>query len=167
MACSTENSELKSLLKKESLEKNNLHDELSILQEELKSIRAKYDEQVSMKDNLQNNVIFLSNKLQKLLTSYEERHSELSLCSRSACLDSECEDLEGLLLQLEELQQSAFHRILLLIEEKEILVHEKLMAQVSLNTAESDVLVMKQKVEHDLQEMVQKITVSGALLQLF
>ncbi|KAH1245285.1 hypothetical protein GmHk_06G015655 [Glycine max] len=165
MACSTENSELKSLLKKESLEKNNLHDELSILQEELKSIRAKYDEQVSMKDNLQNNVIFLSNKLQKLLTSYEERHSELSLCSRSACLDSECEDLEGLLLQLEELQQSAFRRILLLIEEKENLVHEKLMAQVSLNTTESDVLVMKQKFEHDLQEMLHKITVSGALLQ--
>ncbi|RZC06847.1 restin homolog [Glycine soja] len=165
MACSTENSELKSLLKKESLEKNNLHDELSILQEELKSIRTKYDEQVSMKDNLQNNVIFLSNKLQKLLASYEERHSELSLCSRSACLDSECEDLEGLLLQLEELQQSAFRRILLLIEEKENLVHEKLMAQVSLNTTESDVLVMKQKFEHDLQEMLHKITVSGALLQ--
>ncbi|KAG5034639.1 hypothetical protein JHK87_009549 [Glycine soja] len=165
MACSTENSELRSLLKKESLGKKHLHDEISILQEELKSIRTKFDEQVSMKDNLQNNAIFLSKKLQKLLASYEERHSELSLCSRSACLDSECEDVEGLLLQLEELQQSAFHRILLLIEEKEILVHEKLMAQVSLNTAESDVLVMKQKVEHDLQEMVQKITVSGALLQ--
>ncbi|CAJ1974152.1 unnamed protein product [Sphenostylis stenocarpa] len=164
-ACSTENSELKSLLKKESVEINHLHDEISILQEELKSVRTKFDKQVSVKDNLQNNVTFLSNKLQKLLASYEERHTELSLCSRSACLDLKCEDFEGLLLRLEELQQSAFHRILLLTEEKEILVHEKQMTQVSLNTAESGVLVMKQKFEHDLREILHKITVSGALLQ--
>ncbi|RDX92958.1 hypothetical protein CR513_24844 [Mucuna pruriens] len=165
MACSTENSELKSLLQKESLENNHLHNEISILQEELKSVRTKFDEQVSMKDNLQNNVIHLSNKLQKLLASYEEKHSELSLCSRSTYLDSECEELEGLLLRLEELQHGAFHRILLLIEEKEILVHEKHMAQVSLNAAESDILLMKHKFEHDLQEMLCKISVSGALLQ--
>nr|KYP69253.1 hypothetical protein KK1_008441 [Cajanus cajan] len=138
MACSTENSELKSLLKKESLESNHLLGEISILQEELKSLGTKFDEQVSMKDNLQNNVIFFSNKLQKLLASYEERQGELSLCSRSACMDSECEDLE---------------------------VHEKHMAHVSLNTAESDVLVMKQKFEHDLQEMLHKISMSGTLLQ--
>ncbi|KAL9312625.1 hypothetical protein ACSQ67_018077 [Phaseolus vulgaris] len=164
-ACSTENSELKSLLKKESLENNHLHDEMSILQEELKSVRTKIDEQVSMKNNLQSNVTFLSNKLQKLLASYEESHSELSLCSRSAYLDSKCEDIEGLLLRLEELQQSAFHRILLLTEEKEILVHDKQKTQVSLNSAESNALVLKQKFELDLQGMLHKITVSGALLQ--
>ncbi|XP_014501037.1 putative leucine-rich repeat-containing protein DDB_G0290503 [Vigna radiata var. radiata] len=165
VACSTENSELKSLLKKESLENNHLHDEISILQEELKSTRTKIDEEVSMKNNLQGNVTFLSNKLQKLLASYEERHTELSLCSRSACLDSKCEDFEGLLLLLEELQQSAFHRILQLTEEKEILVHDKQKTQVSLNAAESNALVMKQKFEHDLQEMLRRITVSDALLQ--
>ncbi|XP_068480125.1 uncharacterized protein [Phaseolus vulgaris] len=165
VACSTENSELKGLLKKESLENNHLHDEMSILQEELKSVRTKIDEQVSMKNNLQSNVTFLSDKLQKLLASYEESHSELSLCSRSAYLDSKCEDFEGLLLRIEELQQSAFQRILLLTEEKEILVHDKQKTLVSLNSAESNALVMKQKFEHDLQEMLHKITVSGALLQ--
>ncbi|KAK7353118.1 hypothetical protein VNO80_18557 [Phaseolus coccineus] len=165
VACSTENSELKSLLKKESLENNHLHDEIYILQEELKSWRTKIDEEVLMKNNLQSNVTFLSNKLQKLLALYEESHSELSLCSKSAYLDSKCEDFEGLLLRLEELQQSAFHRILLLTEEKEILVHDKQKTQVSLNSAESNALVMKQKFEHDLQEMLHKITVSGALLQ--
>ncbi|KAJ1406801.1 NT-type C2 domain [Sesbania bispinosa] len=165
VACSAENSEFKSLLKQERLENDHLHDEVSALTEELKAMRAKFDELASMKDNLQNNVILFSNKLQKLLASYDDRYNELSLCSRSACLDSECEDLEGLLLQLEELQQSAFDRILLLIEEKKVLVNEKLMAQVSLNTAESDVLVMKQKFGHDLQNMVSRISVSGALLQ--
>ncbi|XP_027904494.1 putative leucine-rich repeat-containing protein DDB_G0290503 [Vigna unguiculata] len=165
LACSTENSELKSLLKKERLENNHLHDEISILQEELKSVRTKIDEEVSMKNNLQSDVTILSHRLQKLLASYEERHSQLSLCSKSVCLDSKCEDFEGLLLRLEELQQSAFHRILQLAEEKEILVHDKQKTQLSLNTAESNALVMKQKFEHDLQEMLRKITVSDALFQ--
>ncbi|XP_061365346.1 uncharacterized protein LOC133308691 [Gastrolobium bilobum] len=165
MVCSAENTELKSLLKKESLEKEHLRDEISIFQEELKAIRTKFDELASMKDNLQNDVIFSSNKLQKLLASYDDRYSELSLCSRSASLDSECEDLRGLLLRLEELQQSAFDRILLLIEEKKNLVNEKHMAQVSLSTAESRVLIMKQKFEHDLQEMGSNINVSSALLE--
>ncbi|XP_027334384.1 GRIP and coiled-coil domain-containing protein 2 isoform X2 [Abrus precatorius] len=165
MECNAENSELKSLLKKETLENDDLHDQISVLQEELKAIRTKFDELASTKDNLQNNVIFSSNKLQKLLASYEQRHNRLSLCNRSASLDSECKDLEGLLLQLEELQQSAFDRILQLTEEKKILVHEKHMAQISLNTAESDVVVMKQKFEHDLQEMLRNINVLGALLQ--
>ncbi|CAI8597472.1 unnamed protein product [Vicia faba] len=164
VACSAENSELKSLLKKESLENYQLHDEISILQEELKSFRAKFDELDSMKNDLQNKVNFLSSKLQELVASYDDRHTELSLCS-SACLDSECKDLEGLLLQLEEQQRNAFDRILVLIEEKKNLASENHMVQVSLNTAESDALVMKQKFECDFQQMVSKISVSGIQLQ--
>ncbi|WJX32629.1 hypothetical protein P8452_20931 [Trifolium repens] len=163
VACSAENSELKGLLKKESLENGNLHDEISILKEELKSFRTNFDELDSMKNDLQNKVVFLSNKLQKLVASYDDRGTELSLCS--ACLDSECEDLEGLLLGLEEQQRNAFDRILVLIEEKKNLVREKHMVQVSLNTAESDALVMKQKFECDLQQMVSDISVSGIQLQ--
>ncbi|XP_012567357.1 uncharacterized protein [Cicer arietinum] len=165
IACSAENSELKSLLKKESLENDQLHDEISILQEELKSIRTKFHELDSMKNDLQNKVIFSSNQLQKLVASYDDRHTDLSLCSSSACLDSKCEDLEGLLLRLEEQQRNAFDRILVLIEEKKILACEKNLAQVSLDTAESDALVMKQKFERDLQQMVSNISVSGIQLQ--
>ncbi|XP_058787683.1 uncharacterized protein LOC131662024 [Vicia villosa] len=163
--CSAENSELKSLLKKESLENSQLHDEISILQEELNSFRAKFDELDSMKNDLQNKVNFLSSKLQELVASYDDRHSELSLGSSSACLDSECKDLEGLLLQLEEQQRNAFDRILVLVEEKKNLVSEKHMVQASLNTAESDALVMKQQFECDFQQMVGKISVSGIQLQ--
>ncbi|CAJ2644321.1 unnamed protein product [Trifolium pratense] len=162
---SAENSELKDLLKKESLENDNLHDEISILKEELKSFRTNFDELDSMKNDLQNKVVFLSNKLQQLVASYDDRCTELSLCSSSACLDSECEDLEGLLLRLEEQQRNAFDRILILIEEKKNLVREKHMVQVSLSTAESDALVMKQKFECDLQKMVSDISVSGIQLQ--
>lgn len=165
IACSAENSELKSLLEKESLENDHLHDEISILQEEIISTKIKFDELVSKKDNLQNKIIFLSIKFQKLVASYDDRHSEFSLSDRSACLDSECKDLEGLLLQLEELQCNAFDRIRLLIEENKVLVNEKHMAQVSLKTAESNALVMTKKFEQDLQKMVSNTSVSGGLLQ--
>ncbi|CAL0319368.1 unnamed protein product [Lupinus luteus] len=165
MACSEENLELKSLLEKESLENGCLHNEISILKEELKGLRIKFDELAPLKDNLHNKVSFLSTKLQKLLASYGDSCSELSLCSRSACLDLECGDVEGLLLQLEELQKSAFDKILLLTDEKKVLVNEKHMAQVSLHTAESDVLVMKKKFEHDLQGLLSNVSVSGSLLQ--
>ncbi|XP_057442265.1 uncharacterized protein LOC130733988 [Lotus japonicus] len=165
VACSAENSELQSLLKKESLENNNLLDKIAILQEELKTVGAESKEMASVKDNLQNNVNFLSDKLQKLMVSHADKYNELSLCNRSACFDSDYKDLEGLLLGLEELHHSAFDRILLLVEEKNILENEKHMAQVSLNTAESDLVVMKQKSEHDLREMQSNISVSGALLQ--
>ncbi|KAE9609018.1 hypothetical protein Lal_00020035 [Lupinus albus] len=165
MACSEENLELKSLLEKESRENGHLHDEISILQEELKSLRIKFDELAPLKDNLHNKVRFLCTKLQKLLESYGDSCSELSLCSRSACFDSECGDVEGLLLQLEELQKSVFDKILLLTHENKVLVNEKHMAQVSLHTAESDVLVMKKKFEHDLQGVLSNVSVSDSLLQ--
>ncbi|KAE9587162.1 putative EEIG1/EHBP1 domain-containing protein [Lupinus albus] len=160
-----ENSGLKNLLEKESVENSHLHDEMSILQGELKVFRIKFDELAPLKDNLQNKANLLSTRLQKLLTSYGDSCSELSLCSRSSCLDSECDDLEGLLLHLEELQKSAFDKILLLTDEKKALVNEKHMAQVSLHTAESDILVMKQKFEHDLQGVLSNVSVSGSLLQ--
>ncbi|OIW14522.1 hypothetical protein TanjilG_04955 [Lupinus angustifolius] len=165
MACSEENSGLKNLLEKESVENGHLHDEISILQEEIKVFRIKFDELAPLKDNLQNKVSLVSTRLQKLLASYGDSCSELSLCSRSACLDSECGDIESLLLHLEELQKSAFDKILLLTDEKKVLVNEKHMAQVSLHTAESDVLVMKQKFEHDLQGVLSNVSVSGSLLQ--
>ncbi|XP_019416966.1 PREDICTED: putative leucine-rich repeat-containing protein DDB_G0290503 isoform X2 [Lupinus angustifolius] len=165
IACSEENLELKSLLEKESLENGYLHNEISILKEELKGLRIKFDELTPLKDNLDNKVSFLSAKLQKLLASYGDSCSELSLCSRSACLDSECGDVDGLLLQLEERQKSVFDKILLLTDEKKVLVNEKHMAQVSLHTAESDVLVMKKKFEHDLHGVLSNVSVSGSLLQ--
>jgi len=165
VACSAENSELNNLLKKESLENDHLHDEIATLQKEIISFRTKFDVLDSMNNDLQNKVMFLSNKLQKLVASYDDRCTELSLCSSSACLDSECKDLEILLLQLEEQQRNAFDRILALVEEKKTLVHEKQMAQVSLSTAESDALVMKQKFGGDLQQMASNISVSSIQLK--
>ncbi|KAL1344573.1 hypothetical protein HN51_018454 [Arachis hypogaea] len=162
MACTTENSEIRSMLKNESLENGHLREEISILHGELEAVRNKFDEMASLKDNLQKNVSFLSNKLQKLLASYDDTYSEISFRGTS---DSECKELEGILLRLEEVQQRTRDRILLLIEEKQVLVDEKHSVQVSLNSAKLDVLVMKQKFEHDLHEMLRKITESSARLQ--
>ncbi|KAI4337739.1 hypothetical protein L6164_016117 [Bauhinia variegata] len=164
-SCTAENLELKNSLEKDGLENDHLRDKISILQEELKAIRIEFDEVASMKDNLQNVVSFLSDRLQKQLMSYENNYSELSLCSRSACHYLGSKDLEGLLLQVEEIQQRACEKILLLMEEKKVLQNENHMAQASLSTAESDFLTMKQKFEHDLQEMLSNLTLSNTLLQ--
>ncbi|KAF7829900.1 restin-like protein [Senna tora] len=162
-ACNAENIELKNLVKKESLANDHLREEISILQEELKAIRTEFDELASLKNNLQSVVGSTSFKLLELIASI--KYSNLSLCSTPVCQDLDSKDLDGLLLQLEQLQQSACDRILQLIEEKKVLVNEEHMAQISLNAAKSDLVVLKQKFENELQEMVSNLSVSSALLQ--
>ncbi|KAI9107090.1 hypothetical protein K1719_022618 [Acacia pycnantha] len=165
VACSTENLELKNLVKKEGQANNILHNEISTLKEELKASRSEFNELVSLKDHLHNVVDSVCIKLQKLIASYANSYSALSLCSTSACQDLKSKDLDGLILQLDELQHTACDRIQQLIEENKVLVNEQHMSQVSLNTAKSDFIVMKQKFEHDLQEMVGNLSMSSALLQ--
>lgn len=165
VACSAENFELKNLVKKESQANNILHGEISTLQVELKASRSELNELVSMKDHLQSVVSCVCIKLQKLIASYANNYSGLSLSSTSACQDLKSQDLDDLILQLEELQHSACDRIQELIEEKKFLVNEQHMSQVSLNTAKSDFIVMKQKFEHDLQGMLSNLSMSSALLQ--
>lgn len=165
VACDAENLELKNFVKKESLANDHLREEKSILQEELKAIRTEFDELASRKDNLQSVISSMCIKLQKIIESYANKCSNLSLSNTSACLDLESKDLEGLFLQLEELQQSACDRILQLIEENKVLENGQHVAHVSLITAKSDFEVMKQRFERDLQEMVSNLTVSSGLLQ--
>ncbi|XP_028757470.1 coiled-coil domain-containing protein 18 isoform X2 [Neltuma alba] len=165
VACNAENLELKNLVKEESQANNIIHNEMSTLREELKASRSELNELVSMKDHLQSVVNSGCIKLQKVIESYANNYSGLSLCSTSSSQDLKSKDLDGLILQLDELQHSACDRIQQLIEEKKVLVNEQHLSQVSLNTAKSDYIVMKQKFEHDLQEMVGNLSTSSALLQ--
>ncbi|KAJ7965662.1 early endosome antigen 1 isoform X1 [Quillaja saponaria] len=137
----------------------------TFLKEELQAVRTEVDELAFAKDNLLSIVNLLSDKLQNLLALYDTKYSDLSLTTKSSCQDLQSKDLAGLVLQLEDLQRNACERILLLMEEKKILIHDRQMAQVSLNTAESDILIVKQKLEHDLREMINNIGTSSALVQ--
>ncbi|KAJ7959058.1 putative Myosin heavy chain-like protein [Quillaja saponaria] len=164
-ACSAENFELINLRKKESLENGYLHDEISFLKEELKTMRTEVEGMAFAKDNLENIVNSLYDKLHNLLVSHDTKYSKLSLWRKSTGQDLRSKDLADLVLQLEELQCGACERILLLMEEKENLMDERHTAQVSLNNTQSDLLIVKQKFERDLREMVNNLSASSALVQ--
>ncbi|KAJ9146378.1 hypothetical protein P3X46_028651 [Hevea brasiliensis] len=165
-ACSAEKAELVCLLEKKTLENGILQQENLSLQDELKIVKIEFGEQASQKENLQNLVDFLRCKLQNLLASYKNKNiNGLPLFCESDSQDLQSRDLTGVLMQLEELQHNACERILQLVEEKKCLMHEMDVAQLSTTTAESEIALMKQKFEHEIRSMVDKLDVSNALLQ--
>lgn len=166
-ACTAEKMVLENLLIKKTQENGNLQNDISVFQEELKAVRTEFDELTSEKENQQNTINFLQDKLWNLLASYDKKYGGLSLWSESFCQDLESKDLAGVVLQLEEFHCNAFKKILQLMDENKDLLNERDLAQVSLRTAESDNLIMKQKFEHDVQAVMNKLDVSNSLLQKF
>ncbi|KAM1465240.1 hypothetical protein FF1_043827 [Malus domestica] len=164
-ACTTEKLQLENLLQKETLENGTLQNKLSSLQEELKSVRTDFDELACTKEDLQNIVNFLQGKLWNLLASYDQKCKSLALCGGCVCQDLESRDLTGVVMQIEELQNNVYGKIVQMMEEKRELAQERDIAQESLRAAESDNLIMKQKFEHDLRGTVDKLDVSSALVQ--
>ncbi|KAG6655661.1 GRIP and coiled-coil domain-containing protein 2 [Carya illinoinensis] len=164
-ACTTEKLELENSLNQKTLENHKLRNDVSSFQEELKAVRTEFDELISEKKNLEDAIKFLQDKLLNRLASCDKKCDRLSLQSESFCQDLESKNLAGVVLQLEELHHNAFEKILQLMEEKEGLVDERDLAQVSLKTAESDNLITKQKFEHYIRAIMDKHDVSSALLQ--
>ena len=165
--CTAEKLVLENLLNKKTQENGNLQNDISLFQEELKEVRFEFNELTSEKENQQNTINFLQEKLWKLLASYDKKYGGMSLWSESFCQDLESKDLTGVVLQLEEFHHNALKRILQLMEENKGLLNERDLVQVSLRTAESDNLIMKQKFEHDIRAAVDKLDVSNSLLQKF
>ncbi|XP_021656815.2 uncharacterized protein LOC110647327 isoform X2 [Hevea brasiliensis] len=165
-ACSSENADLACLLEKKTLENGILQRENFSLQDELKTIKTEFDELASQKQNLQNFVNFMQCKLQNLLASNDNKNiTGLPPLSESDNPDLLSRDLIGVVMQLEELQHNACERILQLVEEKKCLMHERDVAQLSTIAAESEITMLKQKFEHEIMKMVDKLDVSNALLQ--
>ncbi|KAK9983409.1 hypothetical protein SO802_032934 [Lithocarpus litseifolius] len=166
-ACTAEKLVLENLLNKKTQENGNLQNDISVFQEELKEVRFEFNELTSEKENQQNTINFLQEKLWNLLASYDKKYGGMSLWSESFCQDLESKDLTGAVLQLEEFHHNALKRILQLMEENKGLLNERDLVQVSLRTAESDNLIMKQKFENDIRAAVDKLDVSNSLLQKF
>ncbi|XP_030947361.1 early endosome antigen 1 isoform X4 [Quercus lobata] len=165
--CAAEKLVLENLLNKKTQENGNLQNDISVFQEELKEVRFEFNELTSEKENQQNTINFLQEKLWNLMASYDKKYGGMSLWSESFCQDLESKDLTGVVLQLEEFHHNALKRILQLMEENKGLLNERDLVQVSLRTAESDNLIMKQKFEHDIRAAVDKLDVSNSLLQKF
>ncbi|KAI7980926.1 hypothetical protein LOK49_Contig92G00018 [Camellia lanceoleosa] len=154
-ACFAEKTELANLLKQDTLENGNLQNKISSLKEELKTVKVEYGELAHSKENLQRIVNFLEDKLGSLLASYDKHLNGLFSSTNSACHD----------LGLRDFMASACEKILQLSEEKKNLEGEIDIAKLSLSTAKSDILVMKQKFKHDIPNMVTKLEASNALVE--
>ncbi|XP_006434057.2 early endosome antigen 1 [Citrus clementina] len=161
---STESNELL-MQRKESLENGNLRRETSLLQKELETVKTDFDELASVNKNLQRTINNLQNKMHDMLSSYGESFSELCLHNKSADQNLESKDLTSVIMRLEVLQRNACQKIRQLMQEKKALIDEKDRAQMSFSKSESDIVLVKQKFEHDLRNMIDKQSVSNALLQ--
>lgn len=164
VACFNEKSTLENLLKLEAFENGNLQSELSSLKEKLKILDGEFNESVVTKENMQKIINFLQDKLGSLLSSYDKQLSGQTLLSTSHFQESEFKDFKGIIIQLEENQHNACKKILQLMEEKKDLQKERDIASVSSSTFRSEILGMKQKFKHDIQEMEAKLDVSNTLV---
>ncbi|XP_057974597.1 uncharacterized protein LOC131162298 isoform X2 [Malania oleifera] len=164
-ACAADKTELENLLKQESLRNGTFQNEISSLEEELDTVKTEFDDMASAKENLQKILNFLQDKLENLLESYDERPNKESLWSKSVSQNLELMDFMAVVSQLEELQQSTRGNILQLLDEKKDLEMERDIAQASLSTGKSEILIIRQTFEHDMQEMMNKLNASNALVQ--
>ncbi|TYH65372.1 hypothetical protein ES332_D06G051400v1 [Gossypium tomentosum] len=164
-ACVMEKTELANLLKEGTLENDNLRNNNSSLQDELRMIKTEFDELNLVKEKLQNIVDFLRNKFLNLLSSYGKFFDEPSLSSDLVCQDRESMDLTSVIVEVEEAQNNAYEKFLRLLEEKKDLMDERDKAQVSLSAVESEMVLMKQKFERDIQSMVDKMDLSNVVVE--
>ncbi|XP_057490342.1 uncharacterized protein LOC130776214 isoform X2 [Actinidia eriantha] len=162
-----EKTEMANLLKQETLNKVNLQNEVSYLQEELKTVKAEQSELAYSKENLQKTVSFLENKFWSLGESYHKNFYGLFPSTNSVRHDPGSMDFMDVIPQLEEFQHNACEKILQLLEEKKNLENERDLAQMSSSTASSELLVLKQKFKHDVQNMATKLEAANGLVENF
>ncbi|KAJ8530864.1 hypothetical protein K7X08_023745 [Anisodus acutangulus] len=161
-ACVEENIALSTSLKQELLNNSRLQDEISLLKNDLLTVRANSEDLASSNENLHEDIRFVQGKLAGMLASYEK---ELSLLCNSSSHELEFRDIRGLTMQLEEVQYSVCSKILHLMQEKQNLESEKSVAEVSLTASRSEIIAVKQKFKNNTEIMVAKFDVSTALVE--
>ncbi|XP_055834900.1 uncharacterized protein LOC129903389 [Solanum dulcamara] len=161
-ACVEENIALSTSLKQELLNNSKLQDEISLLKDDLLTVRANSEDLASSNENLHEDITFVQGKLAGMVESYEK---DLSLPCNSSCHELELRDIRGLTMQLEEVHYNVCSKILHLMQEKQNLESEKSVAEVYLNASRSEIISVKQKYKNDIQSMAAKINVSTTLVE--
>ncbi|XP_073021991.1 uncharacterized protein [Primulina eburnea] len=151
----TENVALSLSLKQEAFEKEKLQNELSLLEEKWSILKSESDELASLKENQDDHISFMQDKLANLLESYNKK---VCVLTNSHCLDFKHIDTKDSILQLEEIQHNACGRIFQLIEQNKNLEGE-------IVTARLEIMSMKQKFKSDMHDMVTKLDASNALVE--
>ncbi|XP_010261173.1 PREDICTED: golgin subfamily A member 4-like [Nelumbo nucifera] len=164
ITCSAEKTELANLLKQETLEKYYLQDEVGCVHEELKTIKSKFEKQASERDSLERTVNALQDKLGGLMLtmlSYYEQINGQAVPGKTLQQDLENKDFVSIILHLEQLQKKACETTLQLSREKKHVEEERDIAHESLCSKDSEILIMRQKFESDVQDMVKKLDLSN------
>ncbi|GAB4861019.1 hypothetical protein Ancab_036181 [Ancistrocladus abbreviatus] len=162
-ACNADRTELANLVEYLTAEKRNLSIEVSLLNEELSTVKTGFSELASSKENLQKMIDYLHEKLRTLLVSFNEQLDELPACGES--MGSEFKDFANVISRFEEIQHAASKKIDQLMKEKKDLEDERDVTQSCLINSKSDVELMKQNFEHDVPGIFHKLDVSNVLLQ--
>ncbi|GAB4845239.1 hypothetical protein Ancab_038648 [Ancistrocladus abbreviatus] len=163
VACDSARTELANLVEHVTTAKCNLSSEVSLLREELSTLKTEFDEVASSKENLWKMVDYQQEKLGTLLASFDEQVDEL--CVRGKSMGSEFKTFMDVISRLEEIQHATCERIHELLREKKDLEDERDIAQSCLINSKSEVQLMKQKFEHDIPDMFCKLNALNALVQ--
>ncbi|XP_008460500.2 uncharacterized protein LOC103499300 [Cucumis melo] len=165
--CLLKKLELENSMIEESIESKNLRNENASLHEELKALRAEFDDLVSMKGDLHKTVGFACDKLSNLLASHNKSSNNISSLSESVYDDLEPNSLAGLVLKFENLHLDVCQKVLQLMNENGHLMKERDTAQKSLSRVASDNLIMKESFERTKQDMVNRLDKASELVHTF
>ncbi|KAH9623447.1 hypothetical protein KSS87_004525 [Heliosperma pusillum] len=147
--CNAEKANLMNQLEQVATGKHHLSNEVSILQEEMMTMKIK----ISESEKFQQMVNHIEERLEELLGIGEDRINGLPPCSKEE-KNIGCDKLRSIVMHLEDCLQNFNDKILRLMEENKILLNERNIARASFANAEARVMGVKQKFEHDVQDIV-------------
>ncbi|XP_047340825.1 interaptin-like [Impatiens glandulifera] len=157
-ACSADNTKLTDLLKQESSKNEILQNNVFALTEGLKIVKAEYDEVISSGEIVQESTRLSEEKLRNLLASHSGEFSKY-------VHDLERFDMMSIIEQLEILLSVSGEKSIQLLGEKKLIEEERDIAQASMGAIGSEIISLKQKFNHDVNQMGTKIVASSALLE--
>ncbi|CAA7401748.1 unnamed protein product [Spirodela intermedia] len=166
--CAAENSVLENLLKEESLQKSCLESEIKYIVQDYSSLKIELDKKSSTSDDLGKTVDLLGERLRCICSNIESYGSQVygpSFASVSIKQELENNDHLAVVSHLEELQMEAFEKILKLNEEMNKTKKEKDSLHVFLKDMGSELLLIKQKSESELEEITLKLDLSNSLVE--
>ncbi|XP_073143475.1 uncharacterized protein [Henckelia pumila] len=150
----SENAALSLSLKQEVFEKEKLQNELLLFEEKWIILKSESDELASLKENQEDYISFVQDKLVNLLESYNKRFHVLT---DSDSLNFKLIDTKDAILRLEEIQHNACGRIVQLIEQNKNLEDE-------IFTARLEIMSMKQKFKGDMHDIGTRLDMSNAFV---
>ncbi|XP_068636470.1 uncharacterized protein [Aristolochia californica] len=154
--CTDEKNKLEKMLQQSSLERSSLQNELTTVYGELKKLKAKFDEQSSVKDYLEKTLDFLEDKLGALMSRMVSNIEQIDpplLANNYSQMEMQSMNLITITKHLDEVQLRAFEHILQVNNEKKDIEEQRDIACGSLSSMESQLRLLKGKFESEIEDL--------------